>query len=87
MESIPLSKDELIGKTVHINHCTDPTMDHMKGVIIDETKQMFLIESQGKHRWIAKDIATFVFPIHQKKIQINGSKLKFRPEERVKKAR
>jgi RNase P/RNase MRP subunit p29 len=87
MEPIPLIKDELIGRTVTIQGCTDPTMEQMHGIILDETKHMFLIASQGKSRWIAKDIATFIFPVHQKNISINGSKLKYRPEERVKKAR
>ena len=86
MEHIPLIKDELIGRPVTITECTDPTMVQMQGVILDETKHMFLIKSQGKHRWIAKDIATFIFPTHNN-IMINGSRLKYRPEERVKKAR
>jgi len=87
MEPIPLIKDELIGRNVTISTCTDPTMEQMQGVILDETKHMFLIESQGKQRWIAKNIATFIFPVHHKNIPINGSKLRYRPEERVKKAR
>lgn len=87
MQSIPLEKDELIGRCVRIGTCTDPTMDNLQGIVVDETKHMFLIESQGNHKWIAKNIATFIFPTEQKDIQINGSKLRFRPEERVKKAR
>ena len=86
-QHIPLIKDELIGRTVIVNTCTDHTMIQMQGIILDETKQMFLIESQGKRRWIAKDVATFIFPHHQNNLTINGSNLRYRPEERVKKAR
>lgn len=87
MTSITLEKDELIGRVVHVDTCTDPTMSNIEGIIIDETKHMFLVKSHGKQRWIAKDIATFDFPHQNQKNELNGSKLRFRPEERVKKAR
>jgi len=53
MRSIPLEKDELIGRCVRIGTCADPTMDNLQGIILDETKHMFLIESQGNQKWIA----------------------------------
>ncbi|OYT29970.1 RNase P/RNase MRP subunit p29 [Thermoplasmatales archaeon ex4572_165] len=87
MQSIDIVKDELIGRCVRIVTCTDPNMENLQGVIVDETKHMFLIESSGNQKWIAKNIASFIFPTEQKEIQIKGSKLRFRPEERVKKAR
>jgi RNase P/RNase MRP subunit p29 len=87
MISIPIEKDELIGRVVQVDTCTDPTMRGMVGIIIDETKQMFLVSSYGKQRWIAKDIATFCFPHQNQENKLMGSKLRFRPEERVKKAR
>ena len=87
MQSIAPVKEELIGRCVRIATCTDPNMENLQGVIVDETKHMFLIETSGKRKWIAKNIASFIFPTEQKEIQINGSKLIFRPEERVKKAR
>ena len=87
MESIALVKEELIGRRVRIATCTDPNMENLQCIIVDETKHMFLIESSGNQKWIAKNIASFIFPTEQKEMQINGSKLRFRPEERVKKAR
>jgi len=87
MSDIPLIKDELIGRTVKITSCTDPTWDHASGVIIDETKNTFLIEIEGKVKHIAKDIATFTFQRNGKRISVPGSCLRYRPEERVKKAR
>ena len=87
MDKIPLEKDELIGKTVQVTRCTDPTLREKKGIIIDETKQMLLVLSQGKQMWIAKDIAYFRFPGQNQKHELNGSTIRFRPEDRVKKAR
>ena len=87
MISIPIEKDEFIGRMIRVKTCTDPNMVNMDGIIIDETKQMFLVSSHGKQKWIAKDIATFCFPHQNQKKELKGSALRFRPEERVKKAR
>ena len=87
MRSVPVFKDEIIGLDVSIDECSDPTWLHQKGQIIDETKNTFLIQTTKKTKRIAKDIAIFTFIRNKEKISIHGSKLKFRPEERVKKAR
>jgi ribonuclease P protein subunit POP4 len=87
MQDKHLKKTEFIGRYVQIKSCTDPMMNKMEGIIIDETQQMFLVESSGKKKWIAKSIASFVFPIDKKTFVIKGKNLQFRPEERVKKAR
>ena len=87
MKHIPLEKDELIGRYVRVKTCTDPTMRSMEGIIIDETQQMLLVESKGKQKWIAKQIATFLFSSQYEKDELKGSHIRFRPEERVKKAR
>jgi len=87
MQSIPLVKNEFIGLHVTVSSCTDPTWKNQSGIIIDETKNTFLIQTQKKAKRIAKDIACFTFSFDQKNIRINGSKIRFRPEERVKKSR
>lgn len=87
MHTIPLVKDELIGLHVTITTCTDPTWKHQQGIIIDETKNTFLIQTTKKVKRIAKNTASFTFAFDQKNIQINGSKIRFRPEDRVKKSR
>ena len=86
MKTIPLKKDELIGRFVKIKNCTDPTMIQMEGIIIDETQQMLLIETSKRKRWIAKENSTFLFPSKMNH-EIKGSTIRFRPEERIKKAR
>ena len=85
--AIHLSKDELIGKHVTITQCKDPTWVNKSGIIIDETKNTFLIERKNYTKRIAKKIATFEFTYHQKKIAVNGNQLTYRPEDRIKKAR
>lgn len=86
-EETLLVKGELIGKKVRIVKCTDPSWIGREGKIVDETKNTFKIEIGKKERTIAKDTAIFEFTVGDKVYQIEGSRLKFRPEERIKKAR
>lgn len=87
MEHESITSDELIGRTVTIIECTDSTWVHQTGLIIDETQQTFLIEIDKKQKRIAKQTATFAFEYHGKKTIVKGSRLVYRPEERIKKTR
>jgi ribonuclease P protein subunit POP4 len=82
-----LSKEELIGLTVRINECSDPEWLNRKGVIIDETKNTFLIREKNIKKRIAKNIAKFEFNLNNQKVKINGSKILYKPEDRIKKTR
>ena len=87
MHEIPIVKDELIGRHIIIKECKDPTLTGKSGLIIDETKNTFLIEKNSELRRIAKNIATFEFEYHGKKTIVKGTRLAYRPENRIKKAR
>jgi len=87
MNEKTLSKEELIGLHVKIKKCTDPEWKGKNGTIIDETKNTFLIEIKDQKKRIAKNIATFQFEINGKKMMIEGSKIAYRPEDRIKKVR
>ncbi len=87
MEHEPITSDELIGRTVSIIECTDLSWVHQTGLIIDETQQTFLIEIEKKQKRIAKQTATFAFEYHGKKTIVKGSRLVYRPEDRIKKTR
>ncbi|MEM0466394.1 MAG: ribonuclease P protein subunit [Candidatus Thermoplasmatota archaeon] len=84
---IDIVHDELIGRRINIVACTDPTWIQKSGVVIDETKHTFIIEIKGKRKRIAKETATFEFDYHGKKIIVEGKRLMYRPEDRIKKAR
>jgi ribonuclease P protein subunit POP4 len=87
MEPEPILSDELIGRIVTIIECSDPSWVNQSGLIIDETKHTFLIEIQNKQKRIAKQTAAFAFEYHGKKTIVKGSRLMYRPEERIKKTR
>ena len=87
MDERSLAREELIGLRARITDCTDPKWIGKSGLILDETKNTFLIEIDDQKKRIAKSIATFEFEIDGKKIIIEGSKITFRPEDRIKKVR
>ena len=87
MQRIPTEKDELIGKRVTVTKCTDPTFIGVSGSVIDETKNTLLIQTEKSIKRIAKQSATFEFEDHGKKAIVEGSRLMYRPEDRIKKAR
>ena len=87
MDEKKLAKDELIGLNVTVKECKDPSWTGKSGRIVDETKNTFLIEIEDKKKTIAKKTATFEFEYGGKKITLDGSKIAYRPEDRIKKAR
>ena len=87
MEPDPITSDELIGRPVIIIECTDPTWVNQSGIIIDETQHTFLIETKEKQKRIAKQTATFAFEYQGRKTIVKGTRLMYRPEERIKKTR
>ena len=87
MEHDPITSDELIGRTVTIIECSDLSWVHLSGLIIDETQKTFLIETNKKQKRIAKQTATFAFEYHGKKTIVKGTRLVYRPEDRIKKTR
>jgi RNase P/RNase MRP subunit p29 len=88
MDHDPVLGDEWIGRTVTIATCTDPQWVGRSGIIIDETKNTFLIEITGDgRRRIAKHTATFQITVNNQTRNINGTLLRQRPEERIKRLR
>ena len=82
------AKEEFIGLPINVNHCNDPSWIGKSGIIIDETKNMFIIKvNKKKNKSIEKRISKFEFEYNGNKIILNGSKLAYRPEDRIKKTR
>jgi ribonuclease P protein subunit POP4 len=81
------AKDEFIGLKVKIRECSDPEWIGKSGHILNETKNTFIIKIDNREKTIAKNIAVFEFDVNGKKISLDGSKIMFRPENRIKKVR
>jgi ribonuclease P protein subunit POP4 len=87
MKQIPPLKEEFIGCPVTIERCSDPTWIGKQGIIVGETQHLFLIEINNTIKRIEKKIAIFQVTLPDKTIRLNGSKIVYRPEDRIKKAR
>lgn len=87
MNGKDLVKDEWIGRIVTITDCKDHQWIGTTGRIIDETKHTLLLEEKQKRRRIAKRIATFTVHVDDVVMTIDGARLAYRPEDRIKKAR
>ncbi len=81
-----LRKHELIGLQVEVVRATDPGQAHLAGKVVDETRNLLVIEAGGVEKRIPKQGARFRFQL-QGGIEVEGDEIRFRPEDRVKKAR
>lgn len=74
-------KKEFIGLPVKIVESTDKSLQGIEGEIIDETKNMLIIETDKGVKKVAKEIAKFEI---NGRI-VDGKKIKYRPEDRIRK--
>lgn len=75
---------ELIGLEVSVSNSSDPNKKGIKGKVIDETKNVMVIESNGIEKVVPKAEAEFEFTLGKEKVKIKGDKILYKPEQRVK---
>ena len=75
----PVVQSELIGLRVRV--CGKK----IEGKIIDETKNMFIVECEEGMKKTIKNSNEFEFELNNQKLKVEGNKLVGRPEERIKK--
>lgn len=75
-------KHEFIGTEIEIIDAKNKSLVGTKGKVIDETKNMFILENGKK---LVKSQCTFKMKMKNKSIKINGEILAIRPEDRIKK--
>ena len=76
-------RGEFIGLKAKVIDSRDVSLKGIEGIIIDETKNMLIIETSKGIKKVAKNIAIFEINGHS----INGKKIRYRPEERIGKIR
>jgi len=81
-----LRKHELIGLQVEVVTATDPSQTHLRGLVVDETRNTIVVEVRGEEKRIPKHGSRFRFEV-QGGMELDGEEIQFRPEDRVKKAR
>lgn len=78
-------KAELIGLDIEIVDAKNKSLIGLKGKIVDETKNTFIIEVQGKEKKLLKDQVTLIIHFEKEKVKAEGKLFLGRPEERIKK--
>ena len=77
---------EFIGKKIEIVEAKNNSLVGIKGKIIDETKNMFTLETEkGLSKRLVKKQVTLKTKVNGKTFIIEGEVLHGRPEERLKK--
>jgi ribonuclease P protein subunit POP4 len=81
-------RHELIGLEARVTNSSDPGLLGISGIIIDETRDMLVIEQAGKPKIVPKSTSIFVLTLPSgEEVEVDGAKLVARPEERVRKRR
>jgi ribonuclease P protein subunit POP4 len=81
-----LRKRELIGLQVRVVRASDPSQTAIAGRVIDETRNMLIVEVGGIEKRVPKEGSRFRFDVNGG-VEVEGDEIRFRPEDRVKKAR
>ena len=83
-----IMQHELIGLEAQVVSSSEPTMLGTYGKILDETRDMLVIEHMSAAKIVPKSGSTFEIKLPDgQKVVIDGNKLVGRPEERVKRKR
>ncbi|MEE9116299.1 MAG: ribonuclease P protein component 1 [Thermoplasmata archaeon] len=80
-----IHKHELIGLPAEVVSSTHSGYVGMKGLIVDETKNTLVMEVDSSEKVIPKKGTRFKFSLPED-VEVNGAKLMFRPQDRIKKA-
>lgn len=76
--------EEFVGRKARIVHSTNPLNTGMNGVVCDETMNTIHLMVDGKERVIPKEGTMFLFQYGEKEVEIDGSSIIYRPEDRIK---
>ncbi len=80
-----LVRHELIGLRVEVLRARNKSLIGIKGKVVDETKNLLVIETKKGEKKVLKEEAIFKFTLPSgQKVIVNGKLLVARPEERVK---
>lgn len=80
-----ITRHELIGLNIEIVEAKNKALIGLKGKVIDETKNLLIIQTKKGEKKILKDQVTLNIKVKDKKVQLEGKLLVGQPEDRLKK--
>jgi ribonuclease P protein subunit POP4 len=78
---------EFLGRKITVLKSTNPAMNNITGEVLNETKNMFIIDKGGREVKIPKSICRFSIDMGSEKLVIDGKFICYRPENRIKELR
>ena len=85
MKKRDILKYEFIGTEAEVVDARNKANIGIKGKVVDETKNTFVIETEKGMKRVIKQNAVFEFRLGKRRVRIDGRLLVGRPEERLKK--
>jgi len=80
-----LIRHELIGLKVEVEKSSNRYQVGLKGLVVDETKNLIIIRTSNGIKKIQKKKAQFIFTIPDgRRVRVNGDRIVARPEDRIK---
>lgn len=79
-----LIRHELIGLTAEVAESTNKDCVGIKGLVVNETKNLLTIETENGNKRIQKKKTQFIFKIPGGKVKVDGERIVARPEDRIK---
>ncbi|HIH16529.1 MAG TPA: ribonuclease P protein component 1 [Candidatus Diapherotrites archaeon] len=75
---------ELIGLEARVLASSDRGRAGFGGRIVDETRNVLVLESRGREKRVPKNEALFLVEVGGEAVEVDGKRLVARPEDRVK---
>ncbi|NOZ82200.1 MAG: ribonuclease P protein component 1 [Euryarchaeota archaeon] len=79
-----LTRHELIGLECSVVSATDRGIAGISGKVVDETKNMLVIETERGRKMVPKKGTKFVFRVGERLLEVDGESILARPEDRIK---
>jgi ribonuclease P protein subunit POP4 len=80
-----IHKHELIGMTATVKSAHNKNQIHMKGRIVDETKNTLTLEVTGTEKMLPKKGTVLAIDLKDSSVNVDCGQLTYRPEDRIKK--
>jgi ribonuclease P protein subunit POP4 len=79
-----IARHELIGLAARVAESTNPSMNGLSGKIVNETRNLLIIETERGEKCIPKNDVSFIIALSNgSKVKVSGSILVSQPENRI----
>ena len=78
-------RGEWIGKEVKVVSAANPSSIGLKGEVVDETKNLLVLETASGERKVPKHLSVFRIRRNDMFVDVSGDDILASPEERIKK--